>query len=105
MDLWLLMSLIMQESKQMAAVSIIFHNTGSPILALCYDSTRGLLAFSFSGEIQIWCLRVNKAHRRQWVLECTIPCQRDGVTWSASTLSFFGGYEKSLFVGTKAGIA
>ncbi|KAG9084490.1 hypothetical protein FRC06_004064, partial [Ceratobasidium sp. 370] len=72
-------------------------------MTLCHDPIRNLIAISFIGEIQIWCLRLDSTRRRRWVLYDTIRYIDNGNDWCATAMVFFGVNNRSLCAATFSG--
>ncbi|KAG9096251.1 hypothetical protein FRC06_008873 [Ceratobasidium sp. 370] len=93
------------DSANLAVISTIIPQSNRPIVTLCHDPLRNLLAISFIGEIQIWCLRLDPARRRDWVLFDTIPCEHNGDESCATAMTFFGTGDETLCAVTHFGFA
>ncbi|KAG8735820.1 hypothetical protein FRC10_010107 [Ceratobasidium sp. 414] len=72
-------------------------------MTFCHDPIRNLIAISFIGEIQIWCLRLDSTRRRRWVLYDTIRYIDNGDDWCATAMVFFGANNRSLCAATFSG--
>lgn len=70
-----------------------------PIVSLAYDGSRGLLAFAMSREFSIWCNKLSENRRRKWEQIERVACP----SWELTSLKFFGGYNKRLFIGAEDG--
>ncbi|KAG9079224.1 hypothetical protein FRC06_007880, partial [Ceratobasidium sp. 370] len=91
------------DGDNLALVSAIIPPCNSSVVDLCYDPIRNLIAISFVGKVEIWCLRLDEMRRRRWILYDTIVCDRSVDESCAAALTFFGGDDRALCAVTLSG--
>ncbi|KAG8779702.1 hypothetical protein FRC12_023933 [Ceratobasidium sp. 428] len=88
---------IPNNSNPLASVVTIIPQSEFKATSMCYNPIHNLFAIGFSGEIQIWCLRLTPQRQRRWVLFDSIECEdEEGTKDSATTMIFFGANAQSL---------